>query len=87
MTPAARDDWWKRQFSRLLALEMEGRQPDTLTSKWLLLASRTWSPSRWQVTFDVPDNIYHLLDDADVRTKCAVYASTQWAAAREWLHG
>ncbi|MEH3103919.1 MAG: hypothetical protein PGN12_08430 [Sphingomonas phyllosphaerae] len=87
MTPAARDDWWKRQFSRLLAEEIKGRAPATLENKWLLLASRTRPTSRWQVTFDVPDNIYHLLDDADVRTKSAVYASTQWAAAREWLHG
>ncbi|TPG39087.1 hypothetical protein EAH79_15225 [Sphingomonas koreensis] len=74
-------------IARLLSAEQSGTSPRTIGDKWLLLASRTWSKSRWQVTFNVPDTIYHILDDPDVRAKDIRYAENQWAQAREWLNG
>ena len=81
-----RDDWWIGQFRKLLAAEMAGTCPRTLENRWLLLASRTWGDRRWTVSVDVPDTIYHVLDEADVRAKDRRYAEGQWRIASEWLN-
>lgn len=85
MTPDERDAWWKRNFVALLAKEEDGYPPKQLERRWLLLASRTWPQARWRVTFDLPDQIYHVLDDADVRAKDEKYAIKQRVEARRWL--
>jgi hypothetical protein len=82
-----RDDWWRKQFSSLLATEEQGGDPSRLITRWLLLASRTWGGRRCSVSFDVPMPVYRLLDDADVRARDAGYALKQWAVAREWIDG
>ncbi len=81
------DKWWRKQFARLLRLETQGRDPRSLEDRWLLLASRTWGDKRWTVSFEVPIPIYHVLDDADVRSKDRRYAEHQWQVASEWLNG
>ena len=85
MSALERDLWWKRQFARLLAFEQDGSPTRNVERRWLLLASRTWGDRRWAVSFDVPDHIYHIICDADVRAKDHGYARQQWAEAREWL--
>lgn len=82
-----RDQWWKRQFRRMLALEESGLNPITLQNRYLLLASRTRDGQRWKVSFEVPNNVYHFLDDADIRTKDTRYGEHQWQIASEWLNG
>ena len=81
------DAWWKRQFSRLLSLEQAGRDPKKLENRYLLLASRTWGDRRWTVSFEVPHDVYHFLDDADIRAKDQGYAEHQRRIASEWLNG
>jgi len=81
------DDWWRRQFVRLLERERAGEDPRRLIGRWLVLASLTWNDRRRRGSFAVPDPIYHVLDDADVRAKDRRYAEGQWALAREWLNG
>jgi hypothetical protein len=81
------DDWWRRHFGRLLQREQAGEDPKRLAGRWLVLASLTWKNRRRHVSFAVPDHIYHVLDDADVRAKDKGYAEGQWALAREWLNG
>jgi hypothetical protein len=86
-TPFDRDDWWRRQFQHLLERESAGVEPKSLDRRYLLLASRTWGDRRWAVSFEVPHGIYHVLDDADVRSKDQVYAEGQRKMALEWLNG
>ncbi|WP_260598794.1 hypothetical protein [Sphingomonas endolithica] len=87
MTASDVDAFWRRQFKRLLALEIAGRNPVTLSSRWLTLASMKWNERRHRVSFHVPMNIYHILDDPDVRAKDHRYAQRQWATGLEWING
>jgi hypothetical protein len=81
------DDWWRRQFSRLLERERRGEDPGSLGGRWLVLASLTCKDRRRHLSFEVPDRIYHILDDADVRAKDRRYAEGQWQIAEKWLDG
>lgn len=83
----SRDDWWKGQLRRLLALEERGHDPKRLAPRYLLLASRTWGDRRWTVSFNVPNEVYHVLDDPDIRAKDKLYAERQRQRAWEWLNG
>jgi hypothetical protein len=80
------DEWWLKQFAKLLDKEIEGIDPKSLENRWLVLASMTWPKRGPKVAVDVPHQIYHILDDADIRAKDQHYAEHQWAIAKEWLN-
>jgi hypothetical protein len=80
------DQWWHRQFVRLLQRERAGEDPGRLINRWLVLASLTGPDRRKKVSFEVPNEVYHVLDDADVRAKDRRYAEGQWRIAEKWLN-
>jgi hypothetical protein len=78
--------WWRRQFTRLLDQEKSGADPNSLASRWLVLLLMASGKRRNTVSFEIPDQIRHILDDADVRAKDRQYAEGQWRIAEKWLN-
>jgi hypothetical protein len=81
------DDWWRRQFARLLAREQAGDDPTKLIGRWLVLDMMAFARRRHRLSFEVPELIAHFLDDADIRAKDRRYAERQRASAQEWING
>jgi hypothetical protein len=76
-----------RHFKALLAAEENGRDPVSLSTRWLALSAMTWRDRGPKVKIELPARVSHLLDDADVRAKDQQYAAAQRVAAWEWLDG
>jgi hypothetical protein len=81
------DDWWKRQFLRLLQREEDGADPRALEARWLALNRMVWPElgRKPRVSFAVPEKISHFLDDPDVRAEDKTYAEMQRRDAWDWL--
>jgi hypothetical protein len=78
-------DFWFRQFRRHFEAEEVGVDPAGLSTRWLAIDAMTWERRGPRVQIEIPEDVTHFLDDADIRAKDQSYASHQRRKVREWL--
>jgi len=79
-------DFWLRQFRKYLEAEQSGSDPANFAVRWLALDAMTWDRRGPRIAIDIPEDVAHFLDDADIRAKDRSYADHQRIRVTTWLN-